>query len=143
MFSESFRRKLAEISQDPQESWAIALKVEDTMAKVLKKVDPSMKLPRRRTTSGRRNFMEFAAQFSPQGEFRLQTFGNCACIGYESTMHPTLASYEHDRKTDLTLPLKYWVHNVDSSAQMISLFAGAGVFAYLVKNRPQPPSISL
>lgn len=141
---ESFRRKLAEISQDPQESWAIALKIEDTMAKVLKKVDPSMKLPRRRTTPGRRNFMEFAAQFNPQGEFRLQTFGNCACMGYEPETHSTILSreLEYNRKTDLRVPLGYWVHNVDSSAQMISLFAGAGALAYLVKNRPQPLSTS-
>jgi len=139
---ESFRRRLSSLSQNPQESWEVVLKVEKTMESVYKAVDPTAEIPRRKSKPGKRDWMQFAAGFDQSGEFRVQTFGNCACMGFESVVHTTLASYEHDRKTDLSLPLRYWVHNVDRKAEMISLYAGAGALAYLVKNRPQPSSVA-
>lgn len=104
-------------------------KVEDTMEKVFRDIAPTVKLPK----NIRGGFMGFNAVFQSDGSFGLSTFGNCACLNRNLYPHISYAEFYPDlSKTNY--PLEYELHNNDTSAQRLSLYAGAGTLAWLVNN---------
>ena len=120
------RKKLAEIFLDDNKREMINDKVIDVMRKIYKKVAPEITLPGQRGGGGH---ILFNSQFNKKGIFYLQTFGDCACLGRD----PTEDLVYPCNDTDLSLPLVYGLHNVDTRAKMMSLYAGAGTLAFLAK----------
>lgn len=120
----SLRRWIAALENEKTERI-----VENSMRKVYRKVSPySVELPRRSSNLGHINF---STRLYSNGAFRLQTFGDCACLGPDP--HGMSISYNgnYDGMDDLSLPLQYCLHNADTATQRLSLFAGAGTLAWL------------
>ncbi len=87
-----------------------------------------------RTPSSRweRSSTAYVAELRPDGEFRLQTPGVCACLGVHlSDRNMFMVG---SRSIDSLLPQAYTLHNADGSGQRLSLYAGAGTLAWLMQN---------
>ncbi len=133
----SFRRELALLTADPSRFTETMSQVETIMRKVYKKINPSAELPRLLRPGRPRGPMVFSSQANTNGMFRVQTFGNCACLERDPGAYGVFVPQLYPPSTDLTIPLVYNTHNADFKAERVSLYAGAGALAYLVKNRPQ------
>ena len=109
-----------------EERKSISNQVVDSMEQVYRNLAPTVKLPK----DIRGGFMGFNAVLEPDGSFRLSTFGNCACLGRNPYSHIFYPEHYPDL-SKTTFPLEYELHNDDSAAQRLSLYAGAGTLAWL------------
>jgi hypothetical protein len=103
-----------------QEQREVGEKVKDAMHRSLQTLFPT-------NTSRERGFTDYMATFNPDGSFRLQTPGRCACLGV----------HNYDRGRAPSTPHAYSFHNIDHPSQGLILYAGAGTIAWIMVNESQ------
>lgn len=117
------RKILAEqIVPDENKKRELSERVRKVMRRVYQDLNPSFKLPLDRYDS-----MSIFANFDETGKIRLNTFGFCACLNPD----PDSMFFEYNH--DINSPLSYFTHNIDSESQRMSLMAGMGTVAFVVK----------
>lgn len=111
---------------------SISERVEEVMKEVYMDLKPGIKIPKKKKR-GDELWMGITVQISESGTFSLQTFGNCACLNPmpdpDSVIYVQRAGYRENPG----MPVEYWLHNTDTKAEMVSLYAGAGTMAWLSK----------
>ena len=121
----SMRKWLVGLDADRKD--AVLRKVEGVIQTVHKIVDPLVEIP-----TGRGGHIVISATFDQYGILRLQTFGDCACLGRNPDPY-TFHGPEHPRLDDLEVPIQYAGHNIDTPAQGLSLYAGAGTLGWIAR----------
>lgn len=114
------RRWIAEMNDDEHREMAEV--VNEAMDQSLLALFPSKQKKER----GRYDYL---ATFHPDGRFRLQTPGSCACLGVHIN--------DRGPEGSLATPQIYSLHNIDHPTQALSLYAGAGTIAWLMKQENQ------
>lgn len=99
------------------------------MAKVVRRSKPQFKIPNIKDDG---YFVNFSASFGPYGRFRLQTFGNCACLGNDPIGAFVTYKDGYTANENLAVPLSYKLHNDETPVQRLSLYAGAGTLAWIL-----------
>lgn len=114
-------RKYVESLNDDE--WKnLRLRVGEVIEKVFLQISPGRRM--RKFEGG---FVGIEVYRLDNGRFGLQTMGNCACLGFDGS------EPNHGRSsTDYSKILR--LHNTDTSAQRLSLYAGIGALAWFATN---------
>lgn len=118
------RERLSKIYLNNKETQDIEEQTTYVMRQVYQKLNPNIELPE----DDKYSFISFRARIDQDGSFRLNTFGDCACLNPE---YDPLFDYREDPKR----LVNYDLHNIDSDTQITSIMAGAGTIAWMVKRR--------
>lgn len=131
------REAISRLSEE--EAKAIRTEVITVMREVFNAVDPERykiitKHEPKNNPDENPGHIGFSVQFdSERGTFRLQTFGNCACMG---TLYDDSGSVVALKRSlepdDISCAQGYGTHNIDINAQEASILAGAAVLGQYV-----------